>query len=187
MTGEISSVNEPRRNAGRITKDQFVSCVPFPAMVSSICTARMHTRDLMEKWDLMVMVDDAELIVSEMMTNAIKATNAIPPEARYPELYDRLEVVCLCLYLLDEELEIDVWDPRPEPPTRREAMPDDEGGRGLLLVEALSRRWGIRWPSSGGKIVWARLGGERIGDGDGSASRIRPRDGRLPGGREAGA
>src|SRR5690606_30518560 len=33
----------------------------------------------------------------------------------------------------------------------------DEGGRGLWLVESLSRDWGVRWPATGGKIVWARL------------------------------
>ncbi|MFL6052418.1 MAG: ATP-binding protein [Actinoallomurus sp.] len=33
----------------------------------------------------------------------------------------------------------------------------DEGGRGLLLVEALAERWGYRWPVTGGKVVWCGL------------------------------
>ncbi|MEV1249011.1 ATP-binding protein [Nonomuraea sp. NPDC049750] len=137
--------------------DQFVNCIPLPAMASSVPTARMHTRALMAKWHLTHVVDDAELIVSEIVTNAIRATNIIPSQARYTELYDRMEVVCLYLYLLTPELVIEVWDPKREPPRRHDATLDDEGGRGLFLVESLSQRWGIRWPPTGGKIVWAGL------------------------------
>lgn len=138
-------------------QDQFVSCIPLPAMASSIATARMHTRLLMNKWHLLSVVDDAELVVSEIVTNAIKATNIIPPQARYPDLYDRMEVVCLCFYRHATELVIEVWDPKREPPQRRDVTLDDEGGRGLFLVEALSKRWGTRWPPTGGKFVWALL------------------------------
>jgi anti-sigma regulatory factor (Ser/Thr protein kinase) len=127
-------------------------------MAVSVGTARMHTRELLEKWGLMELVDDAEVVACELVTNSIKATNALSSGARSPELYDRLEVVCLCLYRFPDGLLIEAWDPRPEPPVRREAGGEDEGGRGLLLVEALSKEWGTRWPATGGKIVWARLG-----------------------------
>lgn len=135
----------------------YVSCVALPAMTSSVATARVHTRALMEKWDLMAVVDDAEVVVSEIVTNAIKATNAIPEPASYPDLYDRLEVVCLCVYLDGGDLVIEVWDPKYESPERRDVDLYDEGGRGLWLVESLSREWGTRWPPTGGKIVWARM------------------------------
>lgn len=136
---------------------QYVSCVALPARAASVATARMHTRALMEKWNLMALVDDAEVVVSEIVTNAIKATNAMPGGASHPELYDRLEVVCLCVFLDGEDLVVEVWDPKYETPERREVALYDEGGRGLWLVESLSRRWGTRWPPTGGKIVWARL------------------------------
>ena len=87
------------------------------------------------------MVDDAELIVSEIVTNAIKATTMISPEARYPELYDRMEIVCLCFHRYATDLVIEVWDPRHEPPRRREMSLDDENGRGLFLVERI-RQYG---------------------------------------------
>jgi hypothetical protein len=61
---------------------------------------------------------------------------------------------------------ISVWDASPEPPTRIDAADDAENGRGLLLVEALSKQWD--WfpaepgspPANGhhGKIVWAVVG-----------------------------
>jgi anti-sigma regulatory factor (Ser/Thr protein kinase) len=136
---------------------QYVSCIPLPSMASSVTTARIHTRDVLERWRLLFIVDDAELVVSELVTNAIRATNLVPPQARYSELYDRLEIVCLCLHHLDADLLIEVWDPRLKAPTPRKAGDDDEGGRGLLLVEALSSGWGTYWPKTAGKTVWATI------------------------------
>jgi hypothetical protein len=53
---------------------------------------------------------------------------------------------------------VEVWDSVPHAPAARRAAPDEEGGRGLALVEALSDRWDWRtvvgWP---GKVVWAEL------------------------------
>ncbi|MFI7707718.1 ATP-binding protein [Nonomuraea sp. NPDC049480] len=138
-------------------RDSFASCIPLPAMVSSVATARLHTRLLLQKWRLMAVMNDAELVVSELVTNAIKATNIIPQQARYPEIHDRMEVVCLCLYSLASELLIEVWDTRNARPTRYESTLDDEGGRGLFLVEHLSIQWGTRYPLTGGKTVWSRL------------------------------
>ncbi|MEV5413035.1 ATP-binding protein [Thermopolyspora sp. NPDC052614] len=126
-------------------------------MAASVATARMHTRTVLEGWRLHSLLDDAVLVVSEIVSNAIKATNAIPSQARYPELYDRLEVICLCLYLYGDEVQIEVWDRKQGAPELREAALEDEGGRGLWLVESLSRAWGIRWAVTGGKVVWARV------------------------------
>jgi anti-sigma regulatory factor (Ser/Thr protein kinase) len=141
----------------KIARDPYVSCVALPSMATSISTARLHTRIILQKWRLTSLVDDAELVVSELVTNALKASNIIPAEARYPELYDRLEVVCLCLQLLASNLLIEVSDPKKTAPRRREVAPDDEGGRGLWLVESLARQWGTRWPRTGGKVVWAAI------------------------------
>jgi len=136
---------------------QFVSCVALPAMTSSVATARVHTRTLMQKWEVPAVVDDAEVVVSEILTNAIKATTLLPCDGDAPEPSDRPDHVCLCLFLDDGELVVEVWDPRYEIPKRRDVDLFDEGGRGLWLVESLSRAWGVRWPPTGGKIVWARL------------------------------
>ncbi|MEV5409010.1 ATP-binding protein [Thermopolyspora sp. NPDC052614] len=153
---------------GGSVNGRFVSCVALPAMASSVATARVHTRALMEKWDRMIVVDDAEVVVSEMVTNAIKAINMITGPVGYPELYDRLEVICLCLFLDGDDLVVEVWDPKHEAPKRRDVDVYDEGGRGLWLIESLCAGWGVRWPPTGGKTVWARLpcsGGRRLADG----------------------
>lgn len=53
---------------------------------------------------------------------------------------------------------LEVWDAGRTPPRLKAAGPDDEGGRGLWLVNALADRWGCRYPVTGGKIVWCAFG-----------------------------
>ncbi|WP_034517841.1 ATP-binding protein [Actinomadura rifamycini] len=52
---------------------------------------------------------------------------------------------------------VEAWDVSDEPPVVRPVDLAAESGRGLLLVEALVRRWGTRPLSEGGKVVWAEL------------------------------
>lgn len=157
--GAGERVGEVMTAAAALT-ERFVRCVALPAMASSVGTARMHTRDVLRDWELGAMADDAELVVSELVTNAIRASNAVPEQASYPELYDRLEVVCLCLWLFEAELLIEVWDRRRSLPSRRESTLDEEGGRGLFLVESLCGQWGTR-STVEGKVVWATMATER--------------------------
>lgn len=85
--------------------------------------------------------DDVALIVSEMVTNAVR--HAEPPV--------RLEVE-----VTDTEVVVAVCDGTPSPPVRRPADDDAEGGRGMLLVDLLTADHGVR-PQPPGKTVWARL------------------------------
>ncbi len=145
----------------RYIEDQFISSVIIPALGESISLARLHTRNVLEKWHMMPLVDDAELIVSELATNGVKAVNAMATEPSDPSPHRPFDVICLTLRLFAQklatpELLIELWDPTRRRPQRRETTLDDEGGRGLWLVEALAKEWGTRWPPTGGKIVWAR-------------------------------
>jgi hypothetical protein len=54
-------------------------------------------------------------------------------------------------------LGIHVWDGNDQVPVRKDASPDDEGGRGLMLVEALAKDWGA-YREAAGKVVWALIG-----------------------------
>jgi anti-sigma regulatory factor (Ser/Thr protein kinase) len=101
-------------------------------------------------------MDDAELVISELLTNAVQASLAAPPASG---ARTAAPVVALCLTLDSDLLTVLVGDCRPEPPVRR-ADPDgdDEAGRGLVIVQAISDDWGIRPVAGGGKVVWARLG-----------------------------
>lgn len=85
--------------------------------------------------------DDVTLVVSEMVTNAVR--HASPP-------------VALEIQAEGGRVHIAVHDGSPDPPRARPAPSDAEGGRGLLLVELLCEDHGVR-PDPPGKTVWATL------------------------------
>lgn len=90
--------------------------------------------------------DIAELLVSEIVTNAIQVSQADMDSApvRLWLLADRSRLLIL------------VWDASPLPPVRVSSSADAENSRGLLLVETISARWGWHFlPDKGGKVVWA--------------------------------
>ncbi|MCI3932840.1 SpoIIE family protein phosphatase [Streptomyces sp. AN091965] len=103
-----------------------------------------HARELacarLREWGLDALVDTAELLVSELVTNAL----------RYGEGEIRLRL------LLDRTLVCEVWDAGLVQPRRRRARDTDEGGRGLQLVGLLSAAWGSR-RTPRGKTVWFEL------------------------------
>jgi PAS domain S-box-containing protein len=107
-----------------------------PAIVAQ---ARQHATDQLTAWGL----DDAafitELTVSELVTNAIRYGR--PP-------------IQLRLIHEDSTLICEVFDSSSTAPHMRRARTFDEGGRGLLLVGQLARRWGTRHAPTG-KTVWA--------------------------------
>jgi anti-sigma regulatory factor (Ser/Thr protein kinase) len=114
------------------------------AVPSSVGLARDLTEIQLRKWDLVELTDEASLVVSELLTNAVKANLG--------------ELVEFEMYLLPGALMIEVWDPSTDPPQPRTAGPDDTSGRGLAIVELITEIWGTRWPQRGGKTIWARLG-----------------------------
>ncbi|MFF9775560.1 SpoIIE family protein phosphatase [Streptomyces sp. NPDC013978] len=118
----------------------------LPREPRSVGRAREYARGRLLAWDLEPLVDTAELLVSELVTNAL----------RYGEGEIRLRL------LLDRTLVCEVWDAGLVQPRRRRARDTDEGGRGLQLVGLLSAAWGSR-RTPRGKTVWFELplpGGE---------------------------
>ncbi|MFI2759492.1 SpoIIE family protein phosphatase [Streptomyces echinatus] len=118
----------------------------LPREPRSVGRAREHARGRLLSWDLEPLVDTTELLVSELVTNAL----------RYGEGEIRLRL------LLDRTLVCEVWDAGLVQPRRRRARDTDEGGRGLQLVGLLSAAWGSR-RTPRGKTVWFELplpGGE---------------------------
>src|SRR4051812_16595398 len=87
---------------------------------------------------------DAELLTSEIVTNAVKHTTGI---------------VTLAIECDGRHLAVAVADDSPDTPVIRRAGPDDIGGRGMRLVDRLAAAWGCRHRADGkGKVVWFRLG-----------------------------
>jgi anti-sigma regulatory factor (Ser/Thr protein kinase) len=125
------------------------------ALPSAVGSARRYTRRMLDGWGLQGLTDDVEVIVSELVTNAVKATGSLDERPVWSRSRGRVNTICLCVSATVEPgVVIEVWDSDVTPPVEVEAGADDEQGRGLKLVSALSLRWGTRWPPGGGKVVW---------------------------------
>jgi two-component sensor histidine kinase len=101
--------------------------------------------------------DTIELVVSELVTNAVSAS---VDENQRPHYTDGHGTACVHLRLSTNRrtVLVEVWDENVRPPEPTPAGLDDESGRGLMLVEALTERWGWDQPANGrGKIVRALL------------------------------
>jgi len=173
----------------------------LPAEPSSVSCAREHVAVVLESLGLTSreLIDDAQLITSELVTNAITATIATGPANRpgkgtghgtahgadaVPDpLPDPLDDpfatalggpmgsavggaatrpaagkrVRVGAYLSGTCLTLEFWDDGAGVPKQVTPGDDDVSGRGLLLVEALSRRWGYTRSALGGKVVWVEL------------------------------
>lgn len=130
--------------------------LPLGALATAVPCARGYTRVILDEWNMASLADSAELIVSELVTNSVQAATDKDGKPRYGE--DGLPVVHLRLASDHARVLAEVWDSVPRVPVARRPRPDEEGGRGLALVEALSDGWGWTavpgWP---GKVVWAEL------------------------------
>ncbi|OCC09544.1 Histidine kinase-, DNA gyrase B-, and HSP90-like ATPase [Streptomyces sp. PTY087I2] len=116
----------------------------------------MFVRHMLDCWKLPDYIDNAELVVSELATNAIKATGLTDAEPKWEDIKAH-HIIAVQLRVIDTRLYIEVWDGSADVPEKQDATADAENGRGLPLVEALSERWGIFQPPAGGKIVWAEF------------------------------
>ncbi|MGW1785542.1 SpoIIE family protein phosphatase [Streptomyces sp. NPDC002143] len=108
---------------------------PDPAQVA---TARQNATDQLAEWGLEDAAFITELVVSELVTNAIRYGHA-PIQLRL---------------IRDRTLICEVSDGSSTSPHLRRAHVYDEGGRGLLLVAQLTQRWGSRQTGLG-KTIWA--------------------------------
>jgi anti-sigma regulatory factor (Ser/Thr protein kinase) len=108
--------------------------------------ARRSARTMLNDWHLGHLVEDVDLVVSELVTNALLHTGA--GDDGSPDAI-RLE-----LDLNSRRLTLRVVDASPLPPMPEEAAETAESGRGLLLVDALAAEWD--WEDlPDGKAVWA--------------------------------
>lgn len=116
----------------------------FPAQPGAVRDARAVVRAQLREWGLDVLADITALLVSELVTNALRHATG-PIGVRLVRPTDP-----------SGALLVEVSDPLPDPPRERAADADDESGRGLRLVACSSRAWGTR-PGGVGKTVWFEL------------------------------
>ena len=118
------------------------------ALPDAVPCARLHTRHVLREWGLTWLTENAELIISELMTNAVNSARA----------GGSIGPVRLWLLSDSTQLVIMVGDPSPLPPVRALNSRQAESGRGLRLVATLARQWDWYTPQQmRGKVVWALL------------------------------
>jgi hypothetical protein len=200
-----------------VTRRNYRELSVHPA---SVWAARRHVERVLAGWGRTDLIDDGELVVSELVSNALKATlgeydtpvrdsagrggagrggagragaggdgaggdgaggdgaggdgaggdGAGGDGAGGDGVEDEDAVVFgvfagvdrhvwVGLHQVRDGVVLEVWDRSRLPPRLTVAGEDDVGGRGLRLVDAVCAGWGYRWPRTGGKIVWAVLGG----------------------------
>ena len=100
--------------------------------------ARGHVRAVARECGLADLAETAELLASEIVTNAVQASQHAITRA------DLAIVPVIRLWITSDgvSMAIYVWDACDEMPVRQDARPDEIGGRGLLLVETLGKDWG---------------------------------------------
>jgi anti-sigma regulatory factor (Ser/Thr protein kinase) len=142
----------------RIPEDHRIS-FPLEAELSSVRQARAMIRDPLKRWGLEDLIPVTELLVSELVTNAIK--------------YSKGETL-LQLVLEPDRLVCEVHDTSPALPRVLQVDKDAENGRGLHVVSQMSARWGAR-RSQTGKVVWCeQLVPQEIADAMRKAMGIEP-------------
>jgi serine phosphatase RsbU (regulator of sigma subunit) len=106
-----------------------------------VARVRALVADELRRLDLIDLTDDAELVASELATNAILHGDGI---------------VRVAVDEVDKGVRLEVEDRTRVSPLLALATPDAMTGRGLRLVSSIARRWGVE-PADGGKVVWAEL------------------------------
>jgi serine phosphatase RsbU (regulator of sigma subunit)/anti-sigma regulatory factor (Ser/Thr protein kinase) len=124
----------------RIGTDRHVSWNLTPKLTAAR-RARSLIRRPLRQWGLAELIPAAELVVSELVTNAV----------RYAQSKISLRLV------LEGGLFCEVLDDSAAAPRLRQAADDDERGRGLQVVSQVAQRWGTRRTGTG-KVVWCELG-----------------------------
>jgi hypothetical protein len=153
------------RPAPRTTLDLMIKMfwpvsdtVTLDALPTAVPSARAHARAIVGEWAMAGMAEDVTLVVSELVANAVVASGDADRWPADPAARGVVPAVHLRLWSDRRCIVIEVWDLSSRSPEARQHDPDAENGRGLLLIEALSARWG--WssrPGRPGKVVWAEI------------------------------
>lgn len=117
----------------------------------SVKEGRDFAKSALRQWGLTALADLAALVVSELVTNAVRHGVPSAP-GPLPDRPIRLRLLAQAPFVMCM-----VADPGAGIPVRRESGPFAESGHGLTVVDSCSVRWGWHLLDEGGKVVWALL------------------------------
>ena len=140
VAGTVAAVDGTADHLGEARS----AAIDLPLDALAARRARRMVADMLGAWHLdgSGLLDDTQLIVSELVTNAyLHGASGIGLEMRMD----------------GGELEVAVRDGSAVVPRPRSAAPDAESGRGLAILAAITDNWGVNQEPGGGKRVWARL------------------------------
>jgi anti-sigma regulatory factor (Ser/Thr protein kinase) len=128
------------------------------ALPTSPFWARRYTRSFLESCRGISAdtAGTAELLVCELVTNAVRFAGDPGPALRYSERANA-SLIRLSLRRFPQWMLIEVYDADSNPPVRSSADEQSEHGRGLMLVDALSKEWSYFILPGGGKVVYCVL------------------------------
>jgi len=126
--------------------------IELAARPSSPFWARRHAQVVLGAWDVPEdIIEISVLLVSELITNACAANGGTTPGCIGPA------TIIQTLRCQPDRIVIEVSDQDHRPPVIAQADPEAESGRGLILVQALSKEWAYFYPPAGGKTVYCIL------------------------------
>jgi anti-sigma regulatory factor (Ser/Thr protein kinase) len=146
-TSEAQSEDVPHQDpiAGASAQPwPYSSQLEMAPLTTAVACGRLHTRSVLLDWGLGQAIEDGLILVSELLTNSVKASGHQGTPVRLRLLSDRRQFV------------IEAWDHNLQPPQQRRANYADESGRGLNVIAALAVRWGY-YRSGQWKVVWAEM------------------------------
>ncbi|MBV9383260.1 MAG: ATP-binding protein [Streptosporangiaceae bacterium] len=127
-----------------------VTSRPLSPVPEEARNARQFVRELLACWGLAELSDDAEVIIGELVVNAVRhGLRTVPSQSP--------AALRLCMLRRAGEVMLAVTDPSNEGPRPRQPDWAGESGRGLQIVGALSDVWGWSPIDGHGKAVWAVL------------------------------
>lgn len=124
-------------------QNRRISMFVFPEP-EQVRPARRAVKAILGHWDMAHLAEDAELVTTELLTNAIRHTDSEHP-------------IRVTIALDQRWLSIGVRDRSNSAPRVHRAVTCEEGGRGLLLVESVARSWACRFHRDGTKTISCRL------------------------------
>jgi anti-sigma regulatory factor (Ser/Thr protein kinase) len=134
---------------------RYFDKIDLAAIATAVTMSRSFTRFVLLRWGAPWLIEDATVVISELVTNAVKHTGLINQQPNYATL-PKLKLISVRLVGLENSIVFEVWDTSDDVPVLQDAGPEAEGGRGLYLIQSLSHQWGY-YPVQPGKVVWAEL------------------------------